>query len=60
MASNGGKMTIVCVDDHPIALQALVQCIRRILPTASSYAFDNVEAVSENKVYKIGGKHENR
>lgn len=44
MASNGGKMTIVCVDDHPIALQALMQCVRRILPTASTYAFDNVDS----------------
>lgn len=37
-------MTIVCVDNHPIALQALMQCIHRILPTASTYTFDKVDS----------------
>jgi DNA-binding NarL/FixJ family response regulator len=44
MTSNGGKMTIVCVDDHPITLQALIQSIQNILPKADTHTFENVDS----------------
>lgn len=37
-------MTIVCVDDHPITLQALTQNICHILPKAETYGFRNVDS----------------
>jgi DNA-binding NarL/FixJ family response regulator len=44
MTSNGGKMTIVCVDDHPITLQALIQSIQNILQKADTHTFENVDS----------------
>ena len=36
-------MTIVCVDDHPVALKGLTQNIQKILPKASTHAFRCVQ-----------------
>ena len=36
-------MTIVCVDDHPIMLQGLIQNIQQILPEANTCAFKNAD-----------------
>lgn len=38
-------MTIVCVDDHPVLLQGLTQNVQRILPEASTHAFQGTDAV---------------
>jgi DNA-binding NarL/FixJ family response regulator len=39
----GGKMTIVCVDDHPVMLKGLSKSIEQILPDATIGAFANAE-----------------
>ncbi len=38
-------MTIVCVDDHPVLLKGLAQNVQRILPEASTHAFQGTDAV---------------
>ena len=36
-------MTIVCVDDHPVALKGLEQSVQCILPEASTHAFESAD-----------------
>ena len=36
-------MTVVCVDNHPIMLKALMQNVQNILPEASTHSFGCVE-----------------
>ena len=41
------KMTIVCVDDHPIMLKGLSKNIRQLLTDADNDSFANAEEVEE-------------
>ena len=36
-------MTIVCVDDHPIMLEGLLQSVSRLLPDASVRTFEHAD-----------------
>ena len=37
------KMTVVCVDDHPIMLSGLLNNVQQLLPTASIGAFERAD-----------------